>query len=156
MLDLSEERTSAVRSKLVNTMAGRLAETLAERVRGGLSPGENQNEGGARSLPPPGGEGALTPIGERSTLNSSSRDAGTHSPLQSPLLSSGLRSPLRTRGLCSPLPIVHLPSRTKTTIGDEAELAKTSDGWGPWRTACYDPHLPYSSSRFRCRSRGFS
>jgi len=88
VLDPNEERTSVVRSKLVNIIASRLAETLAERVRGGLSPRENQTEDSARPLPPPGGEGTWIPIGERSTLNSSSWDAGTDtSPLQSPLLS---------------------------------------------------------------------
>ena len=89
MLNPKEERTSVVRSKLLNIMAERLAETLAECMRGGPCPKENQNANDVSPLPPPGGEGAL---------NSSSLDAGTDTPpLQSPLLSiSGQHSVLST------------------------------------------------------------
>lgn len=89
MLNPKEERTSVVRSKLLDIMAERLAETLAERMRGGPGPKENQNENDVSPLPPPGGKGAL---------KSTSWDAGADNPpLQSPLLSiSGQRSLLST------------------------------------------------------------
>ena len=73
MSDPREERTSVVRSKLLNIMT--------EGMRGGPTPRVNRDESGVRPLPPrPGGGGPSIPVIEHSTGDFNSWDSAPGTP----------------------------------------------------------------------------